>query len=359
MGELKLINIDMMSNIFKMDVDHLYNYLQAILEKEYTTVHTGGVSSSRYIYAEGELPYMLVAHLDTVHRETCQQIKFDFFKTKEGAMYTALSSPQGIGGDDRCGVILILSLLLNCGLKPSILFTCGEETGGHGAREFCKNFTNLSLNFIIEFDRRGKKDVVCYGDSNTKLTESLERYGFKRSSGSFSDISIIAPHLKVSAVNLSSGYYNAHTTRELVVLEELTWILNHSYKFLTSKYTNEKYTYKERVYTYTPQKYKYFGLPRAKESFKEEYDYQSQRYYQNNIFDYITPPPGYRACDLCGEQYSLREIIETTDGSLLCPSCADMFVSAGDYTVCPSCGCLTVDKECCDLCGWDLKGGEW
>ena len=40
--------------------------------------------------------------------------------------------------------------------------------------------------------------------------------GFKTASGSFSDISYIAPELGVAAVNLSSGYYNAHSQHEYI-----------------------------------------------------------------------------------------------------------------------------------------------
>ena len=35
-------------------------------------------------------------------------------------------------------------------------------------------------------------------------------------SGSFGDISILAPYLKTAAVNLSAGYYNAHRKHELI-----------------------------------------------------------------------------------------------------------------------------------------------
>jgi len=39
---------------------------------------------------------------------------------------------------------------------------------------------------------------------------------FKTAQGSFSDISLIAPELDIAAVNLSCGYYLAHTRHEYI-----------------------------------------------------------------------------------------------------------------------------------------------
>ena len=57
-----------------------------------------------YLYAEGTIPVLLVAHMDTVHRQPVEQICYS--EDRAVAM-----SPQGIGGDDRCGVWMILQIL--------------------------------------------------------------------------------------------------------------------------------------------------------------------------------------------------------------------------------------------------------
>ena len=49
-----------------------------------------------YLYAEGTIPVLLVAHMDTVHRQPVEQICYS-------ADRAVAMSPQGIGGDDRCG----------------------------------------------------------------------------------------------------------------------------------------------------------------------------------------------------------------------------------------------------------------
>ena len=49
--------------------------------------------------------------------------------------------------------------------------------------------------------------------------------GFQTEIGSFSDISIIAPALGIAAVNLSSGYYNAHTLHEYINRKHLDAVI--------------------------------------------------------------------------------------------------------------------------------------
>ena len=69
---------------------------------------------------------------------------------------------------------------------------------------------------LIEIDRKSEDDAVYYDCENDNFEEYITSKGFKTSYGSFSDISYIAPELGVAAVNLSSGYYNAHTLHEYI-----------------------------------------------------------------------------------------------------------------------------------------------
>ena len=137
-------------------------------------------------------------------------------------------SPQGIGGDDRCGVYALNKIYDAATVKPFLLFTCSEEIGGIGAKAFANVFKqNLlpselkSLKLIIEIDRKGDNDAVYYDCDNPDFENYISGNGFKTDNGSFSDISVVAPALGVAAVNLSSGYYNAHTFHEFINLQQL------------------------------------------------------------------------------------------------------------------------------------------
>lgn len=174
-----------------------------------------------FVLVKGTAPALLVAHLDTVHDEPVRVICY----SPDGNI---LMSPQGIGGDDRCGVYALTKIYEAAQVKPWLLFTCDEETGGIGADMFrrCHAKGKLpaeldALKFIVEIDRRGSNDAVYYDCANPDFENYISDFGFVTARGSFSDISVIAPALGVAAVNLSSGYYNAHQIGEYIVRSEL------------------------------------------------------------------------------------------------------------------------------------------
>ena len=179
------------------------------------------ISKGNFILVRGVAPVMLVAHLDTVHEKPVR----DICKSNDG---NSLMSPQGIGGDDRCGVFALVKVYKSAKIKPWLLFTCKEEVGSIGAKYFClahkqkqlpKNLDKLKL--IIEIDRREADDAVFYQCANLDFENYIIGKGFKTAQGSFSDISLIAPELGIAAVNLSSGYYNAHSLHEYIIRAEL------------------------------------------------------------------------------------------------------------------------------------------
>ncbi len=169
-------------------------------------------SRKGFLYASGDLPVMLIAHMDTVHRQLVQTICYS-------ADGTVMMSPEGIGGDDRAGVYMILRILQEA--RCHVLFCEDEETGGQGARKFERSSIRPEVNYLIELDRRGGNDAVFYNCCNREFAKFICGFGFMENSGSFSDISIIAPHLDVAAVNISAGYYNEHRQHEYVRLDQM------------------------------------------------------------------------------------------------------------------------------------------
>lgn len=165
-----------------------------------------------FLYAPGEIPVMLVAHMDTVHRQPVDRICY----STDGMV---MMSPEGIGGDDRAGVYMILHIIQQA--KCHVLFCEDEETGGQGARKFTQRSIRPDINYIIEMDRRGSNDAVFYGCCNREFIDYICGFGFDEAMGSFSDISVIAPYLEVAAVNLSAGYYQEHRLNEYVRLDQM------------------------------------------------------------------------------------------------------------------------------------------
>ena len=244
--------------------------LKKYVKNKLMETHDEVISDNGFVYAQGKFPVLLVAHMDTVHKELPTTILHDGDN---------ISSPNGIGGDDRCGIYMMLEIIKkhHC----SVLFCEDEEIGMVGAEKFIKTELAKSLvgqfNYIIEFDRRGSNDAVFYDCANEEFEEFITREFYKTEYGSFSDISTIAPFLETAAVNLSCGYYRAHTKDEYVVFSEMETSMKQAMKIL-SRTTDEKFEY-------IPARYNY-GYGYGYRYGYDVYDYEmyGSGYY---IFDYI------------------------------------------------------------------------
>ena len=169
------------------------------------------LSTNDYIMVQGEIPVALVAHLDTVFKYPVMDLYYD--RTKN-----VLWSPDGLGTDDRAGVFCIIQLLKE-GYRPWIILTTDEECGGLGARILIEEQQAPPVNFLIELDRQGNNECVFYQCGNVDFQNYITSFGFEKSIGTFSDISILMPSWKLCGVNLSIGYYDEHTYTELFNLE--------------------------------------------------------------------------------------------------------------------------------------------
>jgi hypothetical protein len=148
----------------------------------------------------------------------------------------------------------------------SVLFCEDEEIGTVGARKFTKSKLSkeLDFNYIIEFDRKGNNDAVFYDCDNPEFENFITEEFYQTAYGSFSDISVIAPYLGCAAVNLSCGYYKAHTTDEYVAIEEMKDSIDAACRILERTTEQDKFEYIECVdntfygsYSYSKELYDY------------------------------------------------------------------------------------------------------
>lgn len=218
----------------RMSQHELKSYMEAYLEEYgYEPINEDG-----FLYAKGDIPVLLIAHMDTVHKMSCTEIK---------EVDGKISSPQGIGGDDRCGAFIIAEIIKE--LQCSVLLCEEEEVGCIGARKFrnTEYINDLDVNYMVEFDRKGNKDAVFYRCDNPEFTEFVtSTTGFEKAYGSYSDISVVAPAAGIAAVNLSSGYYNAHTTDEYVIYKEMLNTIDAAKKLILTE--SEPFEYIEQKY---------------------------------------------------------------------------------------------------------------
>lgn len=218
--------------VCQMTQEQLLKTLSITLKKaKYNTIET-----QEYLVAKGDIPICLVAHLDTVFNFPPKNFYYD-------RIANVIWSPEGLGADDRAGVFAILQIIKS-GLRPHIIFTTEEETGGvgalHAALEGCP-FEDIR--YIIELDRQGAIDCVFYDCNNKKFESYIESFGFITARGTFSDISILCPEWKIAGVNLSVGYYNEHSYSEILNVSHLLSTINKVRKMLIGNTYPNKFKY--------------------------------------------------------------------------------------------------------------------
>lgn len=227
-----------------------------------------------FIYARSiNCPVLLTAHMDTVHTKIVKDF-YEDKRDKNGREVHVISSPEGIGGDDRCGIYMILHIIRETDLRPAILFCEDEEEGGIGSSKFSKTgyIEELcDMKFFIELDRANATDLVFYYDDNIDFHDWCEQNtGYTEAFGSFSDISVLSPATGISSVNISCGYYNAHTTKEEVVVEEMMDSILMTEKLLVASQDPELEPF-DYMESYASDKWSW-----------DDYDY----YYKSNYGDY-------------------------------------------------------------------------
>ena len=202
---------------------------------------------------------LLSAHMDTVQDDT-DAILTDYI-TIRGDI---LSGYGVIGGDDKCGIYIILNILKT--IKVNFIFSIAEEVGCVGVSTFITeehDFKDIPYGLIL--DRRGNSDIIClrnqYGtlEFETALAEIGKVFEYSPASGVMSD----ADHLseKISCANLSVGYYNPHTKHEFVKLSELSKANYFVYSII--KNVKEKFS----------SPYKYYGT-------YDGYNYSKNMFYE-------------------------------------------------------------------------------
>lgn len=239
-----MLNRDGFLAICEPGMKDLYWWLTKEMKSYYGEENV--VSKEGFLFAIGDTPMCFCAHLDTVHKDS--PIKFH----SEGEK---LSSPQGIGGDDRCGIFGILCILRSLekeNMKPYLFFSTDEETGMKtttcGANS-CKDLVK-PIKFLVELDRANSKDSVYYQCGNKEFKKFIDEFGFKEADGSGSDIKILCKEWDVAGVNLSCGYYLPHTTREYVILSELEQTVKKCVKIAKASHGCKKFQFLEEKYGY-------------------------------------------------------------------------------------------------------------
>lgn len=178
-----------------------------------------------FVYVPGtrEDRTILAAHADTFwDNEYCELNAKQAIKLENG-VYSGTNSEFGIGADDRAGCAM-LWLLKDSG--HSLLVLDGEEYGQIGSEHIRDSYKELyneinDHSYIIQLDRRGSIDYKVYKlPVTTEFLQFIESNTGYINAGTKAFTDIVALCERVCGVNLSVGYYNEHTSDEILVFDE-------------------------------------------------------------------------------------------------------------------------------------------
>ena len=308
-------------NYLKMTEEQLYKVAHKELSRldyaVYTNQHQEFIFAMPRVEEENSIPVLLVAHMDTVHTKPPKSV---FFDEAQGVVW----SPDGLGADDRAGVFAVLELAKR--FKVSVLLTTGEESGGIGARSFINAYPNNIFGFkmAVQLDRCNTMDCVFYSNDSKEFHTYVEEFGFKKTYGSFSDISVIGPAWELNAVNLSVGFMSEHTSSEHLYVNALVDTINKVSILLGSdiqefEYKRKHYGNYGRVYKFN-QKYGNYYYDREEDAeFWREYD---KKHGTTHSKRYDELDENWLDCMDCGELFLDSELVFVHDDTItLCEKC--------------------------------------
>ena len=282
------------------------------------------------------------AHLDTVHMyHNGFNVSVEKAKTNNRVYLYAKDDADarvGIGGDDKCGIVVCLELLAVVD-NIKVVFFSQEESGGTGSGNVDKEFFS-DCAFLGGIDRWNGKDFVddyCGDTTISKafrkaITPVLDKFGFSSNSGMFTDAFNVMSRVKIgiSCFNISCGYYCHHSAQEYVDTNEL---YNSFLACLELSKLRTRYEYQ------LPVTSTYSGWGRAGSTYVGKWN---SKYYDDHKWDYETNMWVRK------DDWKQSGWVRNTDGSW-----SRNITKTEDKTK------TTTPVRKCAMCGIELLAGEY
>lgn len=168
----------------------------------------------------------LASHIDQVQDHHSKDFKVFEYNGDVFAWSAKSHEQQGLGADDKNGIFICLELLKKFDVMK-VAFFVGEEVGCKGSRAVDLEFFK-DCRFIVEPDRRGGDDLITEMSVGKVCSDDFiaatgyKEFGYKFARGTITDVGeLVERGVGISCLNLSCGYYDAHTDNEMTILDEL------------------------------------------------------------------------------------------------------------------------------------------
>lgn len=197
------------------DYGNVYLTKGEIKEGEYypcVTAHLDSVQSKQKTYAQAGQPLQVKTRVSTINKK--HEIYVD---------------GMGIGGDDKAGVLIGLSMFSHLDTLKACFFL-EEEIGCKGSAKLNKEWFK-DVGYVMGFDSPdlNRAAYACSGVKlfsanffKTYMQDICKKHGLtKFQSEPFTDVKEIREQTGIMCMNFGSGYYNAHSEREYCVIEDM------------------------------------------------------------------------------------------------------------------------------------------
>ena len=175
----------------------------------------------------------VTAHLDSVqtkHRLYAQAGQELEVKTRiVSKKHEIYVDGMGIGGDDKAGVLIALSMFSHVD-KLKACFFLEEETGCKGSNQLNTEWFK-DVGYVIGYDSPdlNRAAWACSGTKlfdadffKTHMQEICKKHGLTDfRSEPFTDVKVIREKTDIICMNFGSGYYNAHMPNEYCIIEDM------------------------------------------------------------------------------------------------------------------------------------------
>lgn len=171
-----------------------------------------------YFLKIGDSRTMFTCHLDTAcskHEEVTHILDGQFIKSDGSTI---------LGADDKSGMVILL-YMIEKKVPGTYYFFIGEEVGCVGSRRLSSSYVDGSYDRCISFDRRGYNSIIthqlwsrcCSEDFANSLKSEINKTGLRfqlDDGGMVTDSASFMDQIP-ECTNISVGYFNEHTTREM------------------------------------------------------------------------------------------------------------------------------------------------
>ena len=200
------------------------NWLNEYILNNYDNVKTH-LDEYGNLYVEkgsAETTNCVVAHLDINQRTKSDNIEI----LKVGEWILGIDKDTGLqiglGHDDKAGVYFALQALYKFD-NIKLFFPLDEEVGCVGSKNCNPTFFE-NVGFMVQLDRRGYTDISNYTNGNDVVTKETEeeldevctKYGYKFTRCVSTDVGYLVGVLDIQGVNISCGYYDEHSDKEVL-----------------------------------------------------------------------------------------------------------------------------------------------